>query len=585
MDLIKRSLSLFAVTTLLCGVGGIVSVLPAAALSPPTITKANMGAVTGSTKATKIVLTYSTLVKRAAQTTGPFPFSVEGYVVKSVGAATSNQIVINLAKRATSDLTVTPFVTYTAPTTNPVKSTGGVPALDQTFIKTKAVSPASAIYVSTTGSDSNPGTKAAPMATIQAAESAAATRSPIPDVYVSAGTYPEGIGGSGLALEAGVNVDGGYTPGTWKRSLSAVTTIQGTPQAVFASSVTGVTLQLVTLSGLSSGASGSSAYGLRAVSSSLTLQWVTASAQAGISGLSGSSGANGVSGGNGAAGAGGGAGGTSSNGVSGGAGGAVVSGANNGLQGQNGSGTNPGLGGSGTSGHGVCGGQGGQSAPDNATAGGAGVNGMNAASGSAGSPGGGGWIPGSSNGGAAGSNGSGGGGGGSGSGDSVFNIFSCTDLTGGGGGGGGAGGGGGSAGGGSTAGGGSFGIYLWSSNISLDANCAVSAGNGGAGGNGGNGGLGGSAGTGGIGGVGQGTAGSGAPGKSGGAGGAAGSGAGAFGGPSIGVLEANTSTATVAPGAILNFGTGGAGGAGGSNTQLGQAPSGGTGLAEATAIF
>jgi hypothetical protein len=340
MDLIKKSLPLFALTTLLCGMGVAVGALPAAASPAPTITKANMGTGTGGAHATKVVLTYSTSVKRAQQTAGPFPFSVEGYVVKSVDAATSNQIVINLAKRSTSDLTVTPFVIYTAPTRNQVKSTQGVPAPNQTFLGTKAVSPASAVYVSTTGSDSNPGTKAAPMATIQAAASAASRRSPIPDVYVSAGTYSEGIGGSGLVLAPGVNVDGGYTPGTWKRSLSAVTTIEGTPQAVFADNVTGVTLQLLTLSRLSGGGSGST-YGLRAVSSDLTLEWVTTSAGGGTSGLSGANGTGGVGGGNGASGANGGAGGA---GVNGGTGGAVVSGATNGLPGQNGSGTNPGLG-------------------------------------------------------------------------------------------------------------------------------------------------------------------------------------------------------------------------------------------------
>ena len=225
---------------------------------------------------------------------------------------------------------VTPFVTYTVHGTDPVVGTNGTAAPGQTFIGTTAVSPSAAIYVAIviSGSDANPGTKALPKATIQAGVTAD-LRSPKPDVYVSAGTYSES---PGLALATGVNVDGGYTPGTWSRSHSATTTIEGAPQAVLANAVSGVTLQLLTLSGELNTAVHPSVYGLRAVSSHIALEAVSveaATASAGTSGSSGVGGANGSNGQAGTSGAGsgaGGAGGTSSAGAAGGAGGNGVSG-------------------------------------------------------------------------------------------------------------------------------------------------------------------------------------------------------------------------------------------------------------------
>jgi hypothetical protein len=584
MKLLRRLSRFSLVSILVCGAAVALSEGTAAAASAPTIVKAVMVAASGSQQADKIVLTYSKAVTFSKEKTGPFPFSVEGYVVTSVAAAKQTKIVIHLAERSTSDLTVTPFVTYTVPGTDQVQSTKGVPAPDQTFIQTTAAAPASAVYVATTGNDTNPGTEASPKATIQAAIATAAAETPIPDVYVSAGTYS---GPSALSLQSGVNVDGGYTPGTWTRSLTAVTTIEGAPTAVIAEDVTGVTLQLLSLSGMSNSLIDSSLYGLREVDSNVSLEWVSVSAATGNAGASGSGGQNGTDGGNGASGANGGTGGTGT--FDGGAGGAPVSGDTNGSSGQSGSGRpDPGSGGAGTSSAGTLCGPPGVNAPDNATAGGSGSNGFNGPAGSTGTPGPS-WNAGSGLNGASGTSGSGGGGGGSGSGAvSSGNPF-CTEPineTGGGGGGGGAGGGGGVSGTAGMGGGGSFGNYLFGSVVSVDANCTVSAGNGGAGGAGGNGGIGGSLGTGGAGQAGQGgTAGAGAPGADGGQGGSGGSGSGGSGGPSIGVLEADSSSATIASGATITFGTGGTGGSGGSNSELGQAPSGVPGAAEEVATF
>jgi hypothetical protein len=79
---------------------------------------------------------------------------------------------------------------------------------------------AHAIFVSPTGNDSAPGTKAEPKLTLHAAVAAAGQGG---DVYVRAGTYAER-----LDDPDGVNVYGGYNA-DWSRSLSAVTKITGAP--------------------------------------------------------------------------------------------------------------------------------------------------------------------------------------------------------------------------------------------------------------------------------------------------------------------------------------------------------------------
>jgi hypothetical protein len=595
---LKRALTLAIGVALACAFALSLPFHPvAAATAAPTIKKAAMVDSNKDGKADELVLTYSSTVNHTLQTTGAFPFSVEGYTVTSVAAAKSSlKLTLHLAERTTGDLTVTPFVTYTVPATDLVIGTNGKKAANQTFIGTVAAAPAGAIYVATTGSDANPGTKASPKLTIQAAITTAASRSPKPDVYVSAGTYSQP---SGLTLATGVNVDGGYSAGTWVRSLTAITTITGAPQAALASGVSGVTLQLLSLSGLANAAVDPSVYGLRVVSSNLALERVSITAAAGTPGTGGSAGGTGAAGGGGVAGGNagstggtGGAGGTSGVGAAGGAGGAGVSNINAGITGHPGAGRAPGGGGN-AGDAGSCntvsvssGGAGGF--------GGSGTAGSNGVSGSGGSASTTGaastWSGASGGSGTAGTDGSGGGGGGSGGGSDYLGGFlglTCIGATSGGGGGGGGGGGASSGGGAGTFGGGSFGIYLWNSVLSIDASSKVTAGAGGAGGAGGNaaaGGGGGTAGGGGLGWPGATTTGSGGPGNAGGlggAGGAGGPGGGGAGGPSIGVFRAGTSTATIATGAAISFAAGGPGGAGGTSPVLGSAQSGAVGLAVA----
>jgi len=378
-----------------------------------------------------------------------------------------------------------------------------------------------------------------------------------------------------LTLVSGVSIDGCYVPGSWTRSSSAKTIIQGSPQAVSANGVTGVAFQLLTLRAQRASSGDLSVYGVRAVTSHLVFDDVRINAADAAAGTNGLDGVAGAAGGNGAAGNAGGKGGTGLSGNSGGSGGAVVTGDVDGNPGLNGGGSSPGNGGHGTSSAGSLCGPPGVNAPNDATAGGAGTNGANAVAapyGRAGTS----WTGGSGASGTPGTPGSGGGGGGSGSGAVESSGFpTChTAINDAGGGGGGAGQGGGT-------GGGSFGVYLWNSNVTLDAMCVITTGAGGNGGTGGNGALGGAGGAGGDGQPGQaGTAGAGAAGAAGGNGGAGGSGSGGNGGPSVGLYRGGASSAIIAPGTTIRVGPGGAGGAGGSNSALGSAPGGFNGVAQ-----
>src|SRR5580658_9111057 len=119
MPLLRRISAFGVIGLFVCGVAGSSSGGAATAATGPTITKAAMVAAKKSDQADELVLTYSSAVKHSLQETGPFPFSVEGYVVTSVGKAKAKKLVITLAERTTSDLTVTPFVTYTVPSMDP----------------------------------------------------------------------------------------------------------------------------------------------------------------------------------------------------------------------------------------------------------------------------------------------------------------------------------------------------------------------------------------------------------------------------------------------------------------------------------
>jgi hypothetical protein len=444
------------------------------------------------------------------------------------------------------------------------------------------------IYVATDGSDGNTGTQLAPFQTIGAALTlAGAFTNPVIDV--AGGSYNEG---AGISLISNVTINGGYSEGAWTQTSVQPTTIIGSPQAALADSVTGVSINDVTLAPIAPAAAGSSVYGLRAINgSSVALADVTIDTPNAAPGANGTPGASGGSGDVGHSGQfGSGCGPTAIPPTPGGTGGALVN-----------AGGTGGTGGAQFSG--ICGANGSVGAPGSGPSGGSGGSlgtGSAGCCANGGSPGhdGGAGAPGPAGpanffspvlagttwagfpgiGGGSGQDGSGGGGGGGGGGVGCENFFCVNALgTGGGGGGGGAGGAAGTAGNGGGAGGGSFGIFLSGSSVTLVAT-TIQVGNGGSGGPGGNGGQGGFGAPGGSGGAGgNGVGGSGGNGGNGGNGGAGGAGSGGTGGPSIGIFRGAGSTASVDAASVITVGTGGAGGTGGTLPLLGN--SGGPGPA------
>jgi hypothetical protein len=434
------------------------------------------------------------------------------------------------------------------------------------------------LYVATDGSDTTgTGSQAKPLQTITAALALAQTSGGA-TIDVAGGSYTEGSGGSGLNLISNVTINGGFSEATWTQLPGNTTTIVGSPQAVLANSVTGITLADLTLAPVTPAGPTASVYGIRAINgSSLALSNITIAtpnATAGTAGATGANGANGLrstnpNGGNAIAQ-------TCSTATVGGSGG---SGGGNGNNGGNGGGASgcgngqPGTPGGPTVPPGGANGNGGFSGTNSGGNGGPGNDGTAGSSGSAGAgasfttaQAGPSWT------GASGANGTpgqdGGGGGGGGAGGGICTIFCVTSANGGGGGGGGGGGAGGGSGGGGQAGGGSFGIYLWHSTV-LVAATSIQTGNGGPGGSGALGGTGGSGAAGGSGGAGINGSGDGGPGGKGGNGGGGGLGGGGSGGPSVGIFRSAGSTYVDQGGNTIAVGTGGAGGGSPDNSHNG----------------
>src|SRR5689334_4382965 len=163
---------------------------------------------------------------------------------------------------------------------------------------------ASAVFVSKTGNDANPGTMAAPKLTITAgllrAESLGVSR-----VNVAQGSYPERI-----ELKNGVSLYGGYDPSTWVRSAAVHNTTIGpapsdTAIAILGESVSGVTIDGFTIIAGSAAVVDESAYGIALLSSNVTINnnlivvGNGANGQDGNEGVAGETGVDGFPGGNG----------------------------------------------------------------------------------------------------------------------------------------------------------------------------------------------------------------------------------------------------------------------------------------------
>ena len=413
-----------------------------------------------------------------------------------------------------------------------------------------------AIFVSPSGDDANPGSRAAPKRTLaDAIANAAGGR----DVYAAAGTYAEE-----LHVADGVGVFGGYDE-VWKRSFSNETRItgaflsEGSSEGAAAVDVTSSTsLQLLTLLPSAPSVPGASSYGLRGIDSpGLVLERVTAVAAPGAAGLGGGDGTKGDKGGKGLDGDHFGIGGASPVDHPGGDGGwgNFSSGEAPGHPGVAGRTWGPDAYGK----HGGAGGDGGAFADpggdgEPGEAGDDGVAGTNGHGGDAANIGNAAWTSAPGHDGTRGSGGHGGGGGGGGG------TEDCTCITGDVGGDGGGGGGGGEGGGpgeGGQGGGGSFGIFLIDSLGATVRNSTVTAANGGAGGNGGDGADGGLGGPYGVGAKYEEHGGWGAHGGKGGSGGPGGHGGGGAGGPSVAIFGLPQSAT---PGTSVSHGNGGLGG-------------------------
>jgi PKD repeat protein len=465
----------------------------------------------------------------------------------------------------------------------------------------------SAQFVSTSGSDDNVGSQALPKLTIAAALAAAVSNGQS-SVRVAGGSY------DAFTVVAGIDVTGGYdqsfeaaggdgattvtvtggadTPGVTATGATVATTLKkltivGGDGSTSAGS-TGVlvqtnsllTLDQVTVTSGTPSAAGSSAYGVRALSSSnVTVKDSNVTAAAGVAGTAGSSGSAGTNGTNGNNG-------TNSNTQQGSFPGAAVTGSpttrNGGAGGTGGGGNNESsgqkVGNAGSAGGG--GATGGTAGPSGGVGGGGGGAGAAGAAGDAGAAGSTTNAPndtfagGTGGAGAAGGAGMGGAGGGGGGGESSNTFFNPANnrRRGGSGGSGGLGGTGGGGGTGGTAGGGSFGIFTNNASVTVTGT-AIITGNGGSGGDGGAGGTAGTGGNGGNGGspanINTGRSAAGGGGGGGAAGGRGGSGGGGgTGGPSIGVYSVGSgiqvvSTTTATLGSAGSGGAAGAAGAGG----------------------
>jgi hypothetical protein len=580
---------------------------------PPRIVSAVVEDADRDSQPDRLRLTYSEPIKHRKDADGAYPFTVTGLRIASVGIPNGRTLLVALVE---APAPAAPSVRYVRTKAQPVEDRAGNQAAVQAFTKVQenlaatpppppppppppasdrdgdgvpdtqdcgpadpAIKPGAAdapdlgfvdsncdgidgtetkaVFVSLQGKDTNAGTKAAPLRTLQAAIVQASQQSK--DVYAAAGIYER------VELADGVGVYGGYRADTWARGLTQVTGVSGGPEGVLGVNATGVTLQHLTVVGTGGGRNGASAYGIRLVGGSrVTLQRVIVQGGGGTGADPGAPGRTGADGGPGAPGTlgecdgkdpgRGGRGGASPGGRLGGRGGDGGTGDHFGATGSVGLVDTPGgIGGKGT-GTPVSPGRRGNDGANGSTGlpGARGAGGTNSTAlagvtwqGQDGKPG------------TTGEPGDGGGGGGGGGGQGSAFVY---DGTGNGGGGGGGGAAGGTGGGGGSAGGGSFGIYLFDSTVTVSQGSSVTSSRGGTGGNGGQGGAGGTGGDPGLGAVHCAKeVGAGGNGGVGGKGGVGGGGGGGAGGPSIGIFKGGASTALVA-GSTVTAGSPGPGG-------------------------
>ena len=137
------------------------------------------------------------------------------------------------------------------------------------------------------GSNTNPGTRALPMASISAAITAAA-RQGKRDVYVASVPYP---GQLTIQNIQGLIIAGGYSLPDWRRSLNNTSTVGPANPGLQIDGADGGTLQFFTIQGANAITPGASAYGAWVRNSAgVRLEGLTVSAGAGANGAPGANG-------------------------------------------------------------------------------------------------------------------------------------------------------------------------------------------------------------------------------------------------------------------------------------------------------
>ena len=295
----------------------------------PRMIKAVMKDVDKDDKSDRVVLTYSEKIRHPLDQDGNYPFRVANRGIKKIrGASGTAKLVIDLREKASKDIGAKPSVSYRKTQRQPVTDRAGNQAKEQTFSRTvpldvdndgyakgdcrprnAAIHPgaadepdmsfidancdkvdgttSNAVFVATNGDDLDPGTRAAPKATLPAA--LAAAESAGKDVYVGIGTYFET---AGVQLLTDVSIFGGYdTTTNWTQrrlaesdSLGDATLFQGPQDGMLADGATGVLVQNVVAEAVNGyDESHLSNYGVRAINGSyVTLEAVIAIAADGL---------------------------------------------------------------------------------------------------------------------------------------------------------------------------------------------------------------------------------------------------------------------------------------------------------------
>ena len=125
----------------LLGLAAIVFVAGPAASSgkkAPRVVSAVMQDADRDSRADSVRLTYSVRIRHAADRDGRYPFTVAGYRIRSIGAASGKALVILLVEKAKPDPARRPVIGYRRTRSKPVTDRAGMQATAQRFRRARA---------------------------------------------------------------------------------------------------------------------------------------------------------------------------------------------------------------------------------------------------------------------------------------------------------------------------------------------------------------------------------------------------------------------------------------------------------------